>query len=271
MFGIIYLHKNKVNGRCYVGQTKQNPNRRWRKSDITFHSYKSCEIFYRALKKYGWDNFETTILVSCFSQENINILEEYFINYYNSLAPNGYNGVAIVDQKSVYTDESKKKMSDKRKEYCMNNKIIAVNKKEHVFIDGIEHRECSSCKISKTLDFFMWQEKKSRYHPYCKPCHKVKVAATRTPYEKVSEERYKQSYIDRGKKSGVIISNSPEIRAKLAAKKRKAIIGTSVTTGETIEFDSALKAKESGFQNTNIGQAIKLNKAYRGYTWKFKD
>ena len=45
--------------------------------------------FYRALRKYGFDNFEYIILATC-SKEDLNMLECIYIQKYNS-KNNGYN------------------------------------------------------------------------------------------------------------------------------------------------------------------------------------
>jgi hypothetical protein len=44
-----------------------------------------------ALKKYGKDNFIMEEICSCLDQVHANYLEAYFIDKFNSLAPNGYN------------------------------------------------------------------------------------------------------------------------------------------------------------------------------------
>ena len=50
----IYIHKNKINNKIYVGQTKQSLSRRFRHNG---EGYKHCICFYNAIQKYGWDNF----------------------------------------------------------------------------------------------------------------------------------------------------------------------------------------------------------------------
>jgi len=49
----IYIHKNKINGKVYIGQTGQDPKKRWDNGN----GYKTCSRFWNAIQKYGWDNF----------------------------------------------------------------------------------------------------------------------------------------------------------------------------------------------------------------------
>ena len=49
---IIYKHTNKVNGKVYVGQTKQTLDRRWRNG--VGYTRDNCDThFARAINKYG--------------------------------------------------------------------------------------------------------------------------------------------------------------------------------------------------------------------------
>lgn len=88
----IYKHTNKVNGKCYIGQTcRKNPNERWNNGK----GYNGT-IFAKAIEKYGWDNFEHEIIEDgILSEEEANKREMYWIEYYNSYAGvsggNGYN------------------------------------------------------------------------------------------------------------------------------------------------------------------------------------
>ena len=54
----VYEHVNKINGKKYIGMTK-NPKCRWRNNG---YAYRGCPHFWKAIQKYGWDNFEHTIL-----------------------------------------------------------------------------------------------------------------------------------------------------------------------------------------------------------------
>ena len=87
----IYMHKNKINGKVYIGQTIQNnPLLRWRKNGKGYYK-KGKSHFLNAIKKYGWDNFEHIIICKC-KKEDLNKLEKYYIKKYNSFNPKfGYN------------------------------------------------------------------------------------------------------------------------------------------------------------------------------------
>ena len=85
---LIYLHRNKINGKCYVGQTNQKPEARW---GGWGQRYSDQEYFYRAIQKYGWDNFEHIILEENIPQEFVDEREIYWGGYYHALAPEGYS------------------------------------------------------------------------------------------------------------------------------------------------------------------------------------
>ena len=59
----VYLHTNLINGKMYVGITGIKPSDRWAKG------YRHSTKFYHALQKYGWNNFEHTILVDQLTRE----------------------------------------------------------------------------------------------------------------------------------------------------------------------------------------------------------
>ena len=53
----IYMHINKINNKSYIGLTSaQPPSLRWGGG-----SHYKTQYFYRAINKYGWNNFEHII------------------------------------------------------------------------------------------------------------------------------------------------------------------------------------------------------------------
>lgn len=89
----IYLYTNLINGHQYVGQTN-NIERRKREHhcDISAPSRSSYHsLLARAMRKYGENNFSFEILNENLTQEEANLLEEYWEVHLNTKAPNGYN------------------------------------------------------------------------------------------------------------------------------------------------------------------------------------
>lgn len=75
----VYCHRNKINGKRYIGQTihQDNPELRWR-------SYKSCVHFNNAINKYGWDAFDHYIIQDNLTKEEADELEILNIAFYNT-------------------------------------------------------------------------------------------------------------------------------------------------------------------------------------------
>lgn len=84
----IYLHRNKINNKIYIGQTCQKPEYRWNSGK----GYKGSPRFYDAIQVYGWDNFEHIILYTNLDANEANEKEQELILFYQSNNPlYGYN------------------------------------------------------------------------------------------------------------------------------------------------------------------------------------
>lgn len=82
----IYIIKNDINDKVYIGQAIDTEKR------FISHCKKSSakeSLIGRAIQKHGKDHFWYEILES--QIENYNEREKYWIKYYNSKKPNGYN------------------------------------------------------------------------------------------------------------------------------------------------------------------------------------
>lgn len=103
----IYKTTNKVNGKIYVGK------------DVTHGAeYLGSGVLLRkAIKKYGKENFEKTIIEECFSVEDLNAREVFWIKSLNSTDKKiGYNiafGGTGGDTTTNLSDEKKKEKAQK--------------------------------------------------------------------------------------------------------------------------------------------------------------
>lgn len=87
--GRVYMFKNKINGKVYIGKTIN-----WKRRELGHkHSAKNPKYhFGRALRKYGWENFEIICLIDDVPEEDLDDLETEYIKLYNSNNPAfGYN------------------------------------------------------------------------------------------------------------------------------------------------------------------------------------
>lgn len=77
-------------GKSYIGQTCQEVDARAGKDGL---GYRSCPVFYAAIQHYGWGCIRASrqILEEGLSHEEADVKEQFYINFYKSLAPNGYN------------------------------------------------------------------------------------------------------------------------------------------------------------------------------------
>ena len=86
---IIYKITNNINGKIYIGQTIETLYKRWNRhcSD----SNKNTMAITRAIKKYGKENFSIQKICDCSDQNQLDNSEKYYISFFNSRLPNGYN------------------------------------------------------------------------------------------------------------------------------------------------------------------------------------
>ena len=71
MYGYIYLTTNLINNKKYIGQHRASKfNMKYLGSGIHLTN---------AIKKYGKENFKLEVLCECFSEQELNEKEKYFI------------------------------------------------------------------------------------------------------------------------------------------------------------------------------------------------
>jgi group I intron endonuclease len=88
----MYIYKFTLidTNRSYIGQTIQNPNQR-RLEHIADSRHPSHTYhFHNALRKYGVNNFTFEVIATASTLEQLNSLEEQFIEQYDSI-DNGFN------------------------------------------------------------------------------------------------------------------------------------------------------------------------------------
>lgn len=111
---ILYEHRNKINGKRYIGITN-NKTKRWYGKG---KHYAGCPYFYAAIQKYGWDNFEHNILIYDLTREEASRLEKHYIETFKTrekafgynLAEGGVNAPTMLGKH--HSEETRKRMSE---------------------------------------------------------------------------------------------------------------------------------------------------------------
>ena len=139
----VYIHINKANGKMYVGQTCQNPEKRWQNGN----GYQHSSYFYHAIKKYGWDSFEHEIIASNLTKEEADNFERLLIEKLDTLNHDrGYN-IKIGGANGHLTEEHKEKIAKSRSKpiYCVELDKIFPSGKAAAEELGLSRGNLSSC------------------------------------------------------------------------------------------------------------------------------
>lgn len=221
---IIYKATNKNSGKPYIGQTIRSLEQR-----IAQHlrNRKGNNLFHRALLKYGLENFDFETMAYCDTKKKLNFLECFYVKFYNSKTPNGYNLTDGGGGVSGYiaTVEARKKRSEVQK--------------------GRHPTEESRKKMSVTHagEKSAWWGKFGEKHPNW----------GRHPSE---ETRRKRSAAMTGKVF------TKEHREKI----RVALTGKIRTEEHCKNLSKAHKGKQTGEKNPNFGKhPIVWNKGLKGF------
>ena len=114
---IVYMHSNKINAKKYIGITCQKPNARWHNGRGYLEQSKNGkykqDAFAKAILKYGWDNFEHTILFENLSADEAKAKEMELIAQYHTwvqdskchgynMTPGGDGTIKYLDREEAY-------------------------------------------------------------------------------------------------------------------------------------------------------------------------
>jgi group I intron endonuclease len=134
---IIYLIKNIINNKVYIGQTITSLNNRRYGHMADSRRGKNTKIS-KALSKYGENNFIFGELISCNNSDELNKMELYYINKYKSTQDEyGYNLRIGGECGFKVSEETKRKIS-------IGSKLASQKAKENG-----KHWSCRKCPEEK--------------------------------------------------------------------------------------------------------------------------
>ena len=244
--GFIYKITNNLNGQIYIGQTIKA-----RATDrFSQHKYlathpeqeKGRSYLHKAMALEGIENFSFKVIEEV-ANEELNIREQYWIQYYNSLVPNGYNltigGEGTVGFKRPQSSEEKLKRQASNKAYYKN------------------HPEAAEARRLKTLE--LWQDED--YRKRVTESNKKFYAEHPDIFKGENNPFYGKHHSEESLK-----------KIKEASKsKQKKIAQIDKDTGEIIKIHDGVKdaEKDLGVSHGWISKAARANKIAYGFKWKF--
>lgn len=120
----VYCHTNRKNKKKYIGITCQKPECRWRHGE----GYRNNKYFYRAIKKYGWENFDHIVLYDGLQKNEAECLEIKLIHNNKTTDINyGYNIEHGGNGTDKFNDETKKKISNALKGHICSEETRKKN------------------------------------------------------------------------------------------------------------------------------------------------
>lgn len=243
--GFIYKITNKINNKIYVGQTiKTRPTDRFSQHRyIARHleQEKNSSYLHQAMAKYGVDNF-TFEIIETVKNDELNEREQYWIDFYNSLTPQGYNLTTGGEGTPNFSRSQTLEEKEKRKQ---SNKQFYIN-----------HPEALQELSQRTKK--LWEDEEYR--------------------KKVTEsnKRFAQEHPDLNKGQNNPMygkHHTKEALAKIqahAATRKTKIVQLDKDTLEEIQVFNGIKDAEKalGVSHGWLSKAARANKIAYGYRWK---
>jgi group I intron endonuclease len=121
----IYKFTHISTGRCYIGQTIQDPNRRRYDHIYSSKNNNNEYHFQHALRKYGVDAFTFEVIAEANSLEELNLLEEKYVQEFDSIN-NGFN-IRQAGGNKLHSKESILRMGEAQREAHARRRALGTD------------------------------------------------------------------------------------------------------------------------------------------------
>lgn len=187
---IVYLIRNKVSGKCYVGQTRRTADARFAAHKKVIGRRNACRALSDAMVKYGFANFEISVLQQCVSATELDAAEKRWIASLGTFAPGGYNLTLGGGGKSGYrhSEESRRKMSA-----WQVGKVLTPEHRAKVSASLIGNQHAKGMKHSEATKALIAAKGMGRKPPPRSAATRAAIAAARRGTKASAEARRKMS------------------------------------------------------------------------------
>jgi group I intron endonuclease len=249
----VYKHTSPC-GKVYIGITSKEPIKRWNRGS----GYLNNDYFMKAIRKYGWDNFQHEILFEGLTKEQAELKEIELIALYKSdQRKYGYNIEHGGNSIGKHSEETKKK-------------IGMANRGNPSWIAGKHHSQETKEKMRKIKTGKQLPDaikiKISNAHKDVKLSkeHVEKIANSNRGKKRTAEQKAHISNALKGHKG---VKHTQETKDRIASKLSKHI--KCVETG--IVYDSIRGAeRQTGISSGGIVGCLKgRHHTAGGYHWEY--
>lgn len=228
----IYIIKNLINNKVYIGQTKQTLSNRWSKHKTS----NGCPILFKAIQKYGFNNFSISEIERC-NKETVNQREQYWIHYYKST--NSKFGYNILSGGQKHFSLSLELIEQRRNHFKKIAKVTPIILRNKITNTELFFRSIKDASIFLNCSPTRLFEALKKYH-----------------------KSYKQYYIRKANE----LFQQPPLKTQ---KHSRSLIG--IKNNEIIIYTTIKKAEKDGFHRTNLRRSILKQKIYKGFRWNYLD
>lgn len=249
----VYKH-TCPNGKVYIGITMQEPKARWSYG----YGYKTQQLFFRAIQKYGWNNIKHEILYEGLTKEQaekkeIELIAEHKSNHseYGYNIDNGGNTIGS------FSEEHKKRISESQRKPELIEKRKAMRGENNPFF-GKKHSEETRKKMSEA--------KKGRPSPRKGAIMSVEARKKMSEARKGKPSTFKGKHFSEESKKRLSEAHKGKMTGADHPRARRVLCVETNTIYQTI----AQAARETGILNTAICACLKgKSKSSGGYQWEY--
>ena len=259
MIGYIYLVTDTTNGMQYVGQHHYN------KEGELDPNYHGSGIIISKIYKKRPETLKEEYIKTCYSEEEMNSDEQYYIEVFDTLWPNGYN-LTEGGEGCAACEETRKKISESNKGKTLSEehrrKLSEAKKGRPSPMLGKKHSEETKRKMKgKKLS--------EEHRRKLSEAHKGKTLS--------GEHRKKISESNKGKNIWMKGKHlSEETKKKMSeahknGKQSKKVLQLSLD-GELIrEWDSTMECGRNGFNQSSVAACCRgARKTHKGFRWEYE-
>lgn len=127
---VIYKIKNLINGSVYIGQTIRPLSIRWARHIADARDNKNPIA--RAIRKYGKEAFQVTVVIKCNTKEELNVREKMCIALFRSQTKHGNYNVLAGGEKRDFDQATLKRISEANIEAWQNPEYKKAMKESRV-------------------------------------------------------------------------------------------------------------------------------------------